>query len=163
MRVYGTLADMTRPGESDMRVYVTLADMTPDAQALDDDCRHQRHCYSPLLPPSVIAVTIDKLVTETKYDIAIDQLLSLLLLGSCPKDDEDFMAFGRNITFAHMNINMLLYSHKYNNAYILMSRAYYNRYKATDLSLSPLKNTEKAKEAVASCRRSRPNLHFGLP
>ncbi|KAL4555216.1 hypothetical protein LXL04_037827 [Taraxacum kok-saghyz] len=31
MRVYGTLADMTRPGESDMRVYVTLADMTPDA------------------------------------------------------------------------------------------------------------------------------------
>ncbi|KAL4568118.1 hypothetical protein LXL04_023719 [Taraxacum kok-saghyz] len=31
MRLYGTLADMTRPGESDMRVYVTLADMTPDA------------------------------------------------------------------------------------------------------------------------------------
>ncbi|KAL4562353.1 hypothetical protein LXL04_034555 [Taraxacum kok-saghyz] len=31
MRVYGTLADLTRPVESDMRVYVTLADMTPDA------------------------------------------------------------------------------------------------------------------------------------
>ncbi|KAL4568417.1 hypothetical protein LXL04_024029 [Taraxacum kok-saghyz] len=28
MRVYGTLADMTRPGESDMRVFGTLADMT---------------------------------------------------------------------------------------------------------------------------------------